>query len=110
MSRSRTNSLLKTYDFPDPMQTAGVRDLTINPLQQLFVMNSSFMHDASVELAKSVEAEPDAKAKVMALFRKALGRDPSAGELDLALSYLAKGTIEQYAQVLLSANEEIFWP
>jgi hypothetical protein len=110
VSRSRTNTLLKTYDFPDPMQTAGVRDLTINPLQQLFVMNSSFMHDAAVELAKSVEPEPDVKAKVNALFRKALGRDPSANELDLALSYLAKGTIEQYAQVLLSANEEIFWP
>jgi hypothetical protein len=29
--------------------------------------------------------------------------------MDLALGYLAQGTMEQYAQVLLSSNEEIFW-
>jgi hypothetical protein len=110
VSRSRISSLLKTYDFPDPMQTAGVRDLTITPLQQLFVLNSAFMHDSSVALAKSVESEPDNKAKLQALFRKILARDPAPSELDLALSYLANGTIEQYAQVLLSTNEEIFWP
>ncbi len=45
------SSLLKTYDFPDPMQTAGGRELTITPLQQLFVMNSPFMHEAAVALA-----------------------------------------------------------
>ena len=45
-----------------------------------------------------------------ALFRKVLSREPSPKELDMALSYLAGGTIEQYAQVLLSTNEEIFWP
>ena len=28
---------------------------------------------------------------------------------DLGLGYLSQGTIEQYAQVLLSSNEEIFW-
>ena len=31
-------------------------------------------------------------------------------ELDLAQSYLTQGTVEQYAKVLLSTNEEIFWP
>jgi hypothetical protein len=44
------------------------------------------------------------------LYRKILARDPSPPELDLAVSYLAQGTIEHYAQVLLSTNEEIFWP
>ena len=110
VSRGRISALLKTYDFPDPMQTAGVRDLTITPLQQLFVLNSAFMHDASVALAKSVETEPDNKTRLQSLFRKILGRDPAPNELDLALTYLANGTIEQYAQVLLSTNEEIFWP
>ena len=104
------SSLLKNYDFPDPMQTAGGRELTITPLQQLFVMNSPFMHEAAVALAGTVAQEPDDTAKMRALFRKVLSREPSPKELDLALSYLASGTIEQYAQVLLSTNEEIFWP
>ena len=110
VSRGRMSSLLKTYDFPDPMQTAGGRELTITPLQQLFVMNSPFMHEAAVALAGTVAQEPDDTAKMRALFRKVLSREPSPKELDMALSYLAGGTIEQYAQVLLSTNEEIFWP
>ncbi|MEJ7606710.1 MAG: DUF1553 domain-containing protein [Bryobacteraceae bacterium] len=110
VSRSRISALLKTYDFPDPMQTAGGRDLTITPLQQLFVLNSAFIHDAAIALSKSVAGELDEKAKVRALFQKVLSRDPAPNDFDLALSYLANGTIEQYAQVLLSANEEIFWP
>ena len=44
------------------------------------------------------------------MYRKVLSRDPSPKELDLALSYLAGGTLDQYAQILFSTNEEIFWP
>lgn len=110
VSRGRTSGLLKNYDFPDPMQTAGGRELTITPLQQLFVMNSSFMHDAATELAAAVATEPGDPARLTILFRRILGRDPSPAELDRALGYLESGTIEQYAQALLSSNEVIFWP
>jgi hypothetical protein len=68
------------------------------------------MHEAAAALAGSVAQEPDDPAKMRTLFRKVLSRDPSPKELDMALNYLASGTIEQYAQVLLSTNEEIFWP
>jgi hypothetical protein len=50
------------------------------------------------------------EAGVRALYRKTLARDPSASEIDLALTYLAKSTIAEYAEILLSTNEEIFWP
>ena len=110
VSRGRMSSLLKIYDFPDPMQTSGGRDLTTTSLQQFFVMNSVFMHDEAEALVKMTEQEPDDAAKMRLLYRRVLARDPSAKELDLALSYLAGGTIDQYAQVLLSTNEEIFWP
>jgi hypothetical protein len=39
-----------------------------------------------------------------------LARDPSQEEVALAVEYLKNGSLEQYAQVLLSTNEEIFWP
>ncbi|MBI4904968.1 MAG: PSD1 domain-containing protein [Acidobacteria bacterium] len=103
VSRGRMASLLKNYDFPDPMQTAGTRDLTITPLQQLFVMNSPIIHDAAAAIAQD-------NPSIQNLFRKILGRDPTPKEQDLAQTYLATGTIEQYAQVLLATNEEIFWP
>jgi Protein of unknown function (DUF1549)/Protein of unknown function (DUF1553)/Planctomycete cytochrome C len=110
VSRGRANSLLKNYDFPDAMQSAGGRDLTITPLQQLFVMNSAFMHEAAAELAAAVAPEPDNRARLRSLFRKTLGREPTPREMELALDFLPGGTIEQYAQALLSTNEEIFWP
>jgi hypothetical protein len=110
VSRMRLSSFLKIYDFPDPMQTAGGRDLTTNALQQFFVMNSAFMHDEAAALVKLADGEPDAAAKIRLLYRRVLSRDPSPKELDLAASYLANGSIDQYAEVLLSTNEEIFWP
>jgi hypothetical protein len=110
VSRGRTSALLKIYDFPDPMQTAGGRELTTNALQQFFVMNSAFMHDEALALEKLTNEQTGNAEKVRLLYRKALSRDPSPKELDLALSYLSNGTMDQYAQVLLSTNEEIFWP
>jgi hypothetical protein len=110
VSRGRMSPLLRNYDFPDPMQTAGGREQTTTPLQQLFVMNSTFVHDAAAELAETVAPEPSNSARVQVLFRRILGRDPTPKELDLALGFLEGGSIVQYAQVLLSTNEEIFWP
>jgi Protein of unknown function (DUF1553). len=110
VSRGRLSNLLRLYDFPDPAQTSPGRDLTTTSLQQLFVMNSAFLHEQAAALAKGVGEEPDGAAKMRSLYRRVLSRDPTPQELDLALSYLNQGTVEQYAQVLLSTNEEIFWP
>ncbi len=118
VSRARTNGLLRDYDFPDPIQTTAARDLTITSLQQLFLMNSPWIHNLSGVLASSTEADTEVPAKIRDLYRKILSRDPSAHEVALAAAYLdrppdpaAKQTpLEQYAQILLSTNEEIFWP
>jgi hypothetical protein len=118
VSRSRVNGLLREYDFPDPIQTTATRDLTVTSLQQLFLMNSSWIHNLSSNLATSVDTQPDVPAKVRDLYRKILSRDPSAHEVALAAAYLDRPAdpaikqtlLEQYAQILLSTNEEIFWP
>jgi hypothetical protein len=110
ISRSRTNDLLRNYDFPIPMQHSPTRVLTITPLQQLFVMNSPFVEQAAAAMAKAVETETDNAAKVRALYRKALTRNPTGAELDAALTYLNTAPLARFAQVLLASNEEIFWP
>ncbi len=110
ISRGRLSPLLKNYDFPDPMQSSGWRDQTTTSLQQLFVLNSSFIFDSAVALGKVVSGLPADGDKVKELYRRVLSRDPGPKELDLAFSFLAKGSVEQYAQVLLSTNEEILWP
>jgi hypothetical protein len=118
VSRARVNPLLREYDFPDPIQTAGARDLTVTSLQQLFLMNSAWIHNLASALATSVDSESDAHAKVRGLYRKILSRDPNVHEIDLAVAFLdhpadpeaKQSPLEQYAQILLSTNEEIFWP
>jgi hypothetical protein len=110
VSRSRVNNLLRLYDFPDPIQTSGVRDLTTTSLQQLFLMNSPFIHGLAGDLAASVADAANPADKITGLYRKVLARNPSAKELDLGVSYLSHGSPEQYAQILLSTNEVIFWP
>jgi hypothetical protein len=110
VSRARLNNLLKQYDFPDPIQTASGRDLTTTSLQQLFLMNSAFLEELSDGLAGNVAHEKDDAAKIRNLFRRVLSRDPSAEELQSAQSYLREGSLSQYAQILLSTNEMIFWP
>jgi hypothetical protein len=110
VSRGRLNGLLRNYDFPDPTQTSSDRDVTTTSLQQLFIMNSGFIHTQAAALAKIVQSDPDDASRIRTLYRKVLSRDPATKELDLALSYLSSGTIEQYAQILLAVNEGIFWP
>jgi hypothetical protein len=110
INRGRSSDILRLYDFPNPFQHSPVRNLTITPLQELFVLNSPFIKQLSSALAKAVEAEPASAAHIRSLYRKILLRDPSATEARIALSYLRGATLEQFTQVLLATNEEIFWP
>ncbi|MFN0104408.1 MAG: PSD1 and planctomycete cytochrome C domain-containing protein [Bryobacteraceae bacterium] len=108
VGRSRVNGLLKLYDFPDASQTSPGRDLTTTPLQQLYVMNGAFLRGQAGILAKAVENETDNGARLRALYRKILARDASPKEIDLGLTYLGQGKLEEYAHVLLSTNEVLF--
>jgi hypothetical protein len=110
VSRGRLNTILALYDFPDPMMTAPQRELTTSPLQQLFVMNSPFMQERAADLVKRVSTAPDVPAKIRGIYRDAVNRDPTPQELDIAQTYLGKGTLVQFAQALLASNEVIFWP
>jgi hypothetical protein len=110
ITRGGSSDILRLYDFPNPFQHSPTRGLTITPLQELFVLNSPFIKQLSTTLAKMVETEADATARVRSLYRKILLRDPNAAESKVALGYLTSATLEQFAQVLLATNEEVFWP
>jgi hypothetical protein len=110
VSRGRLNNLLQLFGFPEATMHSPGRETTTSPLQQLFVMNSAFMRDQAAALVTSVSKEPDVTAKVGAMYKKVLARDPSAGELNLARAYIATGTMTDFAHALLSTNEVIFWP
>ncbi|MES2572613.1 MAG: PSD1 and planctomycete cytochrome C domain-containing protein [Verrucomicrobiota bacterium] len=111
ISRGRASNLLRLFDFPEATMHSPSRETTTTPLQQLFVLNSPFMRAQAEALLGSVSKEIDDNARVRAMYRKALLRDPDTHELALASRYLATtGTLTDYAHALLCTNEEIFWP
>jgi hypothetical protein len=109
------------FDFPDPNITSGERTTTTVPLQQLFVLNSEFMVRAARALAArlAVGTEQDDASRIRRAFILLYGRPVREPELRLGLEFLASGhefgsrpnsltRWEQYAQVLLSANEFLY--
>jgi hypothetical protein len=110
ISRARAAQVLALYDFPEATQTAPGRDVTTTTLQQIFMMNSAFIQNLAEEASKAAAAATGEAEQIGLLYRRILARDPSPAEMKSALGYLQKGTLERYAQVLLSSNEEIFLP
>ena len=113
ISRGRsTADVMKLYDVPAPLAHIPMRVQTLNPLQALFVMNSTFVQDLARALADEVGADPTPEARIQALYRKVFARNATAEEIALAVRYLGApgNSLPQYAQALLSTNEVIFWP
>ena len=111
LSRGRSSAdVMKLYDAPMPMQHIPMRDLTINPQQALFVMNSGFVQGLAAELAKAVEGTPAPAEKIKALYRRVFARDANPDEVALGIQYLETANVARYAQALLATNEMIFWP
>jgi mono/diheme cytochrome c family protein len=123
ISRHNLDGLLRLFDFPDPNITSDARPVTTVPLQQLFVLNSEFMVARARSLAARLAAEEkDDAARIRLAFVRLYGRPAAEQEVQMGLEYLhapeevpspgePKPTLsrwEQYAQVLLSANEFTF--
>ena len=110
VSRGRSAQMMRLFDFPEPTQSAPNRDVTTSTLQQIYLMNSTFVQNLAEAAAKKAAEASGPAAQVAALYRQILSRDPLPAETKTALAYLEKGTLARYAQVLLSTNEEIFLP
>jgi hypothetical protein len=68
------------------------------------------MENLAEAAAKTAATATGEAEQIAVLYRRILARDPSAAELKSALAYLQKGTLQRYAHILLSTNEEIFLP
>jgi len=82
--------MFETFDFPEPSETKGVRDVTTVPTQALFMMNSQFAIDqsrfAATRLLSSQSVTP--QARITRAYREVLGRAPTAPELARSLAFV----------------------
>jgi hypothetical protein len=124
VTRRELADILRLYDFPDPVTHSPQRLPTSTALQQLFVLNSSFMISQSQGLLRRIErvesTSEDARAGNIALdpiakkielaYRYLYGREPNGKEIEMGRAFVGDGSKEQwqlYCQALLSSNE--FW-
>jgi hypothetical protein len=110
VSRARRAQMLGLFDFPEATQSAPGRDITTSTLQQIYLMNGAFIQNLAEAAAKTAADATGEAEQIGVLYRRILARDPTAAELKSALAYLQKGTLQRYAQILLSTHEEIFLP
>jgi hypothetical protein len=122
VSRHNLSGLLRLFDFPDPNLTSENRPVTIVPLQQLFVLNSDFMIERARELSRELAvAARDDPSRIRLAMNRLYSRPARDWEVQVGMEFLTSvddptsggqkpglSRWEQYAQVLLGANEFTF--
>ena len=100
--RNQASRLFEAFDFPEPSETHGDRDVTTSPTQALFLMNSAFVSaNADVAAERLLAAVNGDAQRVRQAFRQALSREPSPQEVDAAL-----GAIRDAARELASSSAD----
>lgn len=116
IKRRELADILRLHDFPDPIAHNAARIPTTTPLQQLFVLNSSFLQARAAALAtRTVGQHPqDPATQIRRAYQWLFQRDAGDAELQVGLQFLTASQSEglvpelawrQYAQALLAANE-----
>jgi len=116
ISRLKLNDVLVQFDYPDANVHAEKRAVTTTATQKLFVMNSPFMLAQAKALATRLTANPREgnRLRVERAYELLYSRPATSAETKLALEFLGRAETpemprwEQYAQMLLAANEMFY--
>ena len=89
--------IYKTFDFPEPTQILGRREVTTVPAQALFFLNSEFAASAASSAAARIlddKSLRDDDVRIRRAYAVLLGREPARDEIADAAAFLAaeKGT------------------
>ncbi len=97
--RDGVPEVLDVFDFAEPSLVIAAREVTNVPSQALFLLNSPFVREQSLALARRVLATPlDFPARIHLAYQTALGRPASEAEFLRAHAYLlseARGLISE---------------
>jgi hypothetical protein len=111
-SRDVVPNFLQAFDVDDGRLPCPLRTRTVTAPQGLFLMNSDEIEKASAKFAERLqkEAGADLGAAIDLGYRIALGRHPSGGEKDEALTYLQNdpARLKGLAWMLFNLDEFVF--
>ncbi len=120
--RNHLYEMFQLFDYPDPAVVNGDRSSTTVTPQALFLMNSDFIADATLRMAKSLQEReaPNSRARLHHLYQSVYGRAPTDGEVKTALRFLRHYRNESvqkdpnldawqaFCQVLVASNEFVY--
>lgn len=122
LRRANLPTLLNLFDFGDATTMSGKRQLTNVATQALFWLNSEFLTERSVDLAKSLLASSfkDDAERLASAYRRILNRPASAEELAAGQKYLAgfqqkfpgeqaaQKAWQSYCRILMASNDFLY--
>jgi mono/diheme cytochrome c family protein len=107
--RTLPDPFMEALDCPDASQLAPVRSASVSALQALAMLNDKFMLRMSEHVAeRAARAGPNLPERVRAVYRLALGREPTARERQAVTEYAAKHGLVNAVRVILNSNEFMF--
>lgn len=104
--RSLLPEVYGTFDFPDPCQVAGQREITTVAPQGLFFLNNPFVQRCAAETAEAISrnaASP--RERVRQTYRRLLGRLPETEEEKEALQLAEQTSWTVLTQALIASAE-----
>lgn len=87
--RSMLPSMHELFDFPDPSQIKGLREVTTIASQALFFMNNELVEDSARAAAERLfEEKSDDEKRVRLAYLRVLAREPDRAEIADSLAFL----------------------
>ena len=87
--RNQPHPLLKVFDFPDRIRSAGQRHRTTTSTQALSLWNNPWSHERAQAMRRTLQPRDD-RAFVEQAYRRLFAREPQDRELEPALHFLAR--------------------
>jgi hypothetical protein len=107
--RTLPDPLMEALDCPDSSQLTPARTVSVTPLQALAMLNNKFMVRMSEHLAARVATEgTDTAIQIAAVYRFALGREPTAKEITMLGEYARRHGLANACRVIVNSNEFMF--
>ncbi len=107
--RSQPQPFMTTLDCADPSMQVDKRSETVTALQALALLNNKLMLSMSKHTAARIRANhADVNHQIVALYRLALSRLPSANELSDLTDYANQHGLINACRVMFNLNEFVF--
>ena len=98
--RNKRDSLLGTFDSPEQFCSTARRNTTTTPTQALLLMNSAFVEQRAAALGFWIEREAGIhpENRIQQLYRRVLGRPPTAREMERSREFLVRQVVAIWSQ------------